>query len=279
MTPNTFLLSICAAQRAALQRFGVREVDGPVDIADEQITLELARAHCRVDLFGSPPESDDDFWFSNIGIPAAREYCEREMGRSFVQRTMELATNAFPGVSVDAAAGPCFLLPFGPVQSITSIKYLDDVVAQAAYDAAYASAYATEFGISGDAVAADAAGVAAGDIAFDAALEVTLDPTTYELDAFSGTHARLVLKYGETWPSARNALNTVKVQYVTGYNLDADSPMVYRLPRMLRAAMLAMLEHLHANRDMMANDDDPGIPPGVGRLLALVPGRERLDFA
>ena len=114
----TFLTDIAAAQVAALHVYGVMQIG---DVVGEPISLEDARKQCRVDTFeeGSPPESvsDDDAWLTDIGIPGARQYCENELGVALCTRTMELATNAFPSGPIN--------LPFGPVQSITSVTYLD----------------------------------------------------------------------------------------------------------------------------------------------------------
>lgn len=119
-----FLCQIRDAQRADAQVFGIKTV-AEVAPDDEPITLAEARLHLRVDAYGSPPESDDDDWIEGTGIPAAREYCERELGRALAPRTMELVSNAFPGVAVDRSVGACFVLPFGPVQSVTSVIYTD----------------------------------------------------------------------------------------------------------------------------------------------------------
>lgn len=138
-----FLCQIRDAQRAAAQVFGVRTV-ADVVTADEPITLAEARLHLRVDAYGSPPESDDDEWIT-AQIPAAREYCERELGRALAPRTLEVGTNAFPAVAVDRTAGKAFTLPFGPVTSVTSVIYTDsDGVDQTLDSAGYAlDPYAT----------------------------------------------------------------------------------------------------------------------------------------
>lgn len=80
--------------------------------------MEQAYAHLRIDTFGSPQESDDDLWLSEIGIPGARQWCEQYLGLSVAQQTIELATNSFPG--------SWFELPFGPVESIVSVTYVDE---------------------------------------------------------------------------------------------------------------------------------------------------------
>jgi hypothetical protein len=49
----------------------------------EPISLELARLHLRLTPDeDSPPTHPDDAWLEEIGIPAAREYCEGFLGYS-----------------------------------------------------------------------------------------------------------------------------------------------------------------------------------------------------
>lgn len=256
----TFLTDIAARQAAALQVYGVQQIG---DVLGEPISLIEARAQCRVDLWGSPPESNDDFWLENIGIPGARAYCEQYKGVFYAPRIMELATNAFP------AGG--FNLPFGPVQSIESVKYLDQAVA----DAAYTVAYDAEFLISADIDLATAAGVAAA----VAALEQTVAPADYTLNTYL-TPAMAILAYGATWPTPRGDANSVKVRYVTGFNLATDSPIAYYLPSTAKSAMLLMLGHLYADREgVNVGGIVTEVPLGVTALLDMTPGGERVGFA
>ena len=231
-----FLCAIARAQRAAQLRYGLRTV---VDVAaeDEVVTLAEARAHLRVDAYGSPPESADDDWIE-AQIPAARAYCEAYLGRALAPRTMELATNAFPGVAVESPPGACLVLPFGPAVSVEWIRYTDS-----------------------DGV------------------EQTLDSATYEIDAYA-VPSRLVLTYGSTWPTARSALNSVRVRYVTGYVSESESPATHPvIPKAARSAVLMMLAHLFENREATGTDKLVEVPLGVQSLLDLVPGRERAGFA
>lgn len=267
-----FLADIARRQREALFRYGLIPVG---EVVTEPITLAQARLHCRVDTFeeGSPPEtvSEDDAWLTDIGIPAAREYCEGELGRALAPRTMELVTDTFPGYAAATPPGTGFNLPFGPVQSITSVKYLDQAVA----DAAYTAAYDAEFLISADVDLA----TAAGDAAAAAAIEVTMDAADYALDTYAAP-ARLNLATGASWPTSNGTVNSVKIRYVTGYTIPGDSPQVHVLPKLALSAMLLMLGHLYANREATAVDKAlVEIPFGVSSLLGLVPGRERIGFA
>ncbi len=268
---TNFRTMIAAQQVAALKQYNVRQVG---DVDAEPITLEEARAQCRVDTWGSPPESDDDFWLEGIGMPGARMYCEQYKGAAYAQRTMELVTNGFPSGAIK--------LPFGPVQTVESVKYDDQTGYQAAYDAAYQAAYTTaydaEFMSSGDPIAADAAGIAAGvpagETAGNLVLEVTLDPTNYVLNGFTG---EVVLAYGKAWPTGvRDGVNSVRVQYVTGPSLPEDTPQINTLPGAVRVAILLMLGHLYENRSaVQLGGLVSQIPLGVHAFLDLAPGGDR----
>ena len=77
--------------------------------ASEPLTLAEAKLHCRVD------GSDEDALITAL-IVAAREQAEHETGRALVTQTWELVHDAFP---------EAFVLRRAPIQSVTSIKYLD----------------------------------------------------------------------------------------------------------------------------------------------------------
>lgn len=77
--------------------------------ASEPLTLAEAKLHCRVD------GTDEDALITAL-IIAAREQAEHETGRALVTQTWELVLDAFP---------EAFVLRKSPVQSVTSLKYLD----------------------------------------------------------------------------------------------------------------------------------------------------------
>lgn len=86
----------------------------------EPISLEEARTWCRVD-------SDDTTQDAalRILIKAARRYAENRTGRAFIQRTYELRLSRWPAASVDGYVSTGFKLPFPPLRSVSSVKYLD----------------------------------------------------------------------------------------------------------------------------------------------------------
>lgn len=92
----------------------------------EPITLGEAKAHLRVDL------TDDDALITAL-IVAARQYAESETGRSLITQSWRLILDGFPGGrgpgtngSISSLLpGNAILLDQAPVQSISSIQYLD----------------------------------------------------------------------------------------------------------------------------------------------------------
>jgi uncharacterized phiE125 gp8 family phage protein len=88
---------------------------------EEPVTLTQVKLHCRVD------GSDEDALL-NLAIVAARRAAEGRTSRALVTQTWELALDAFPAAEID--------LPMPPVQSITSVKYLDTSGVEQTIDAA-----------------------------------------------------------------------------------------------------------------------------------------------
>jgi uncharacterized phiE125 gp8 family phage protein len=87
---------------------GIRIAEQP---AEEPITVAEAKEWARVTI------SDDDTLIEAL-IKAMREYAEAYTGRAFVQRQMLLTLDAFPDNGV-------ILLPFPPLLSVDSVKYID----------------------------------------------------------------------------------------------------------------------------------------------------------
>ena len=77
--------------------------------ASEPLDIATAKLHCRVD------GTDEDALITAL-IVAAREQAEHETGRALVTQTWELVHDAFP---------EAFALRKAPIQSVTSLKYLD----------------------------------------------------------------------------------------------------------------------------------------------------------
>ena len=79
--------------------------------AEEPISLNEAKAHMRIVV------NDEDALINRL-IAAARRQCERVARRSFVTRTLEAILDDWPHDEVIA-------LPYPPLASVTSIKYMD----------------------------------------------------------------------------------------------------------------------------------------------------------
>lgn len=78
--------------------------------ATQPVTLAEARLHCRVDA------TDEDAGITNL-IVAATSHAQQVTGLALEQQTWELVLDAFPEGDI--------VLDLGPVQSVTSITYLD----------------------------------------------------------------------------------------------------------------------------------------------------------
>lgn len=82
--------------------------------ADEPVTLDEAKAHLRIEL----SDSSEDTLVESL-IVAARRWAEGELSASLITQTWKLTLPAFP------CDEQPIRLERGPVQSITSLKYLD----------------------------------------------------------------------------------------------------------------------------------------------------------
>lgn len=80
--------------------------------ASEPVSLDEAKAHCRVDI------SDEDDLFSDDLIPSARQYLEGAMRRAFISQTWRLNLDEWPDCDE-------IELPYAPLQSVSSVVYLD----------------------------------------------------------------------------------------------------------------------------------------------------------
>jgi uncharacterized phiE125 gp8 family phage protein len=87
----------------------------------DPVSLAEAKAHCRVDV------TDDDGLIAGYLI-AARMACEDETGRCFMSQTLDWKIDSgWPMVWDRFCARwiPRIVLPAPPLQSVTSIKYID----------------------------------------------------------------------------------------------------------------------------------------------------------
>jgi len=79
----------------------------------EPLTIDEVREHCRID----SDDHGDDAYLTAI-ITAARETVEAHTSRAMLTQTWTLKLDGFPGSDL-------WYLPMAPLQSVTSITYVD----------------------------------------------------------------------------------------------------------------------------------------------------------
>lgn len=91
----------------------------------EQITLDEAKSHLRLDSYGGSPPSThpDDTLLEQVYIPTARAICEALSGRSFVPQVYELGLAQFPVQTTYTRNG--INLGIGPIRGVESVTYRD----------------------------------------------------------------------------------------------------------------------------------------------------------
>lgn len=88
------------------------------------VYLEQAKTHLAIPL----SETDhDDLILALIG--AATEVCEQITNRKFITQTIDLYLNDFPASNI-------IELPYGPLQNVGSIKYIDENLAEQTFPSA-----------------------------------------------------------------------------------------------------------------------------------------------
>ena len=99
----------------------------------EPVTLDEVRLHVRY-------AEDDETSLLEIYAKAAREWCERFTGRQFITASWTLKLDAFPGAQPRREwyypGGGGLRLPKPPLQSVTSIQYIDTAGATQTFAAA-----------------------------------------------------------------------------------------------------------------------------------------------
>ena len=172
----------------------------------EPLTLAEMREHLRLVASGSPATHPDDTYIQTAA-KAARAYAENETGRALVKRTIVLTLNGFDGCPI--------VLPFPPLLSVASVKYLDTAGVLQTWDAA-------NYRVQGLAVAGDE----------------------------TPQHGRIFLEFGAYWPTTREVAGDVQITYTAGYPDDGASPADLRanIPEGIKQAIKVMLGHWYSNR-------------------------------
>jgi hypothetical protein len=193
----------------------------------EPVSLEEAKAHLRID------GGDEDTYVASL-IIAARDAAELFTRRRFMEQTLDLFLDRFPGrlcylgEYARAIRNTPFTseiyeipIPVPPTQSVTSIKYTDPAGAMQ-----------------------------------------TLDTAEYQVDVASEP-ARLRPAYGKPWPSTRQVMNAVQIRLVAGYAAG-------KVPGSIKAAILLTIGKLHENREDALLDNraaEVELPNGAQSLL------------
>lgn len=93
------------------------------DVSTELVSVSELKTHLRIDV------TDEDSYLPSL-ITAAREYCENWTGRTIGTKTLEGILDDFPDCDyID--------LFDSPVQSLTSIKYIDSDGDETTWDSSY----------------------------------------------------------------------------------------------------------------------------------------------
>lgn len=137
----------------------------------EPLTLDEVKAHLRVDT----SDEHAGIWAAYV---AGREHVEAMTGRRLLTQTWDLVLDSFANDGEYIRGGEIWL-PFPPVQSVTSITYVDNAGTSQTWSS---SSYSTEL----------PSGPHAG-------------------------RGRIFLAYNETFPTTRNIAKAVTVRFVCGY--------------------------------------------------------------
>lgn len=89
----------------------------------------------------------------------------------------------------------------------------------------------------------------------------TLPTSVYTVDA-NAEHGRIVLAYEKSWPSTRDIINNVTVNFIAGYGEDTDD-----VPMPVKQAMLLLIDHWFEHRSAVSELRLQETPLAVTNLL------------
>lgn len=174
------LLYVGAVPATAVTGSGPGRVIAPVI---EPVSLAEAKLHLRVD------GTDDDGLIDAL-ITAAREHVEEITRRALLTQTWDYTLSEWPG-------GDYINLPFGNLQSVTSIKWKDS----------------------------------------DATETTLTETTDYIVEKNGDQCGRVVLPYGGSWPSGQlYPSNPITIRYVCGWTTAAAVPRLIRVAVLMMMA-------------------------------------------
>jgi uncharacterized phiE125 gp8 family phage protein len=166
----------------------------------EPVSLAELKLHLRID------HSDEDELLNAV-LLTARERVEDFTGRALLTQTHDICLNDWPD-------GDYIELPYGNLQSVTSVKYK-----------------ATD------------------------GTETTLTVTTdYLVETNKENRGRIVLPYGESWPSdTLYPSNPITIRFVCGWTKASDVPYSIKAAIKLLAADYYNMREIHTDRQIFEN--------------------------
>jgi len=96
----------------------------------------------------------------------------------------------------------------------------------------------------------------------------TVDSTIYTVKTYADSLGRLVLNYGESWPSVTFATaDPVNIRFTAGFD-PAGNDGIPQIPECLKQAMHLLIGHWYENREDTADPVPKYIDRGVDSLIA-----------
>lgn len=197
--------------------------------ASEPLTLDEVSQHLRVDI------QDDNELITNL-IVAAREHVEKVTARSFVNRTLDLYRDQFPGIKPYPDTD-VIELSRPPLVSVASLTYTDTTGTTRTWTPS-GTDLLNEFGV------------------VNAHVDNVNEP------------GRIVLAYSQVWPNqVLRTANAIKIRYVAGYGADATN-----VPQAAKSAMKLLIGTWYDNRESIINGRGiTSIPVSDGVEMLLAP--------
>mgnify|MGYP001347854336 CR=1 FL=1 len=191
--------------------------------AQEPVTLQEVKEYLRVE------DSTDERTIRPL-IETARRFAEEHMGRILISTTFQ--------------------------QFYDSIDEMEDPLWEGVRQGPYLNYYKNRLILAKGPVTS----VTHVKTYNDSDVATTMASSKYYLDS-AREPARLVLRTGETFPTALRVANAIEVQFVAGYS------SMYAIPEPIRLGILQHIAHLYEHRGDMYEAKNP-YPPMLKSLYA-----------
>ncbi len=196
----------------------------------EPVSLVEAKLHLRVE------DNADDVLIGAL-ITATRMQAEHDTRRALVTQTWVTALDKFPSPATNNAYGNWYGPQWGINPGPITMERLDGKTGFEIYlghspvSAVTSIVYIDQDGVT-----------------------QTLDPLAYKLDKVSEP-ARLVPSFGNSWPPARNEINSVTITFTCGYGIPA------KVPEGIKRWMLLHIGSMYENREAVLTGRGMTISP------------------